>query len=129
MAESDGFDLLDKEMREDIDTEKLPEIDDACVVFEACRKDTDGVKYWIYTVGGRLDGRVIGSEQGGALIGGQCIVVHGKNRPEADALAYEGLSDTIAVIRREQSDRIRRGLDRHRNAGIIADAQILSTRH
>lgn len=126
---SDGFDLLDKEMREDIGVETLPKIEDPAVVFEVCRKDSDGVKYWVYTVGGRLDGRVIGSEAGGALIGGQCIVVHGKNRPEADALAYEGLIDTIAMTRMEQDERIRRGLDTGKNTGIIADVQSLSFKH
>ena len=126
---SDGFDLLDKELREDLSVETLPRLEEPCVVLEGVRKDTDGVKYWIFTVGGMLDGRVIGGQEGGALIGGQCIVVHGRNKPEANALAYEGLMDTIGMIRMEQEARIRRGIDKPANEGIIADAQILSTRH
>lgn len=125
---SDGFDLLDKELREDLSVETLPRLEDPCVVLEACRKDSDGAKYWIFTVGGLLDGRVIGGPDGGALIGGQCIVVHGRNKPEANALAYEGLMDTIGMIRMEQEARIRRGVDKAANEGIIADVQNLSVR-
>lgn len=126
---NDGFDLLDKELREDLAVETLPQLEDPCVVLEGVRKDSDGVKYWIFTVGGILDGRVIGGQEGGALIGGQCIVVHGRNKPEANALAYEGLMDTIGMVRMEQKARIRRGVDKAANEGIIADAQILSVRH
>lgn len=126
---SDAFDLLDKELREDLSVETLPRLEDPCVVLEAVRKDTDGVKYWIFTVGGLLDGRIIGGQEGGALIGGQCIVVHGRNKPEANALAYEGLMDTIGMVRMEQEERIRRGVDNAKNAGIITDVKSLSTRH
>ena len=122
------FDLLGQAYRQDLTLDDLVRVDDMCVVFEGKRKDSDGVGYWVYTVGGRLDGQVIGSKEGGCLVGGQAIVIHARNRCEADALAFEGVRDTAMAERLLQLEAARDGIDRRRNAGMIADSQEISRR-
>lgn len=128
--EASEFELLGKELREDLSIDQLLRIEDPCVVFEFSRLDSDKVRYWVYTVGGWLDGAIVGGKEGGALVGGQTIIVHGKNRKEADAIAYEGLVDTIAAENRHRAAAMRAHLDSHVNPGIIAHGEILSpTKH
>lgn len=115
--------------RPSISMADLLRVDDLCVVLEGIRKDSDGVPYYVYTVGGRLDGMVIGGPQGGALVGGDAMVIHAKNRREADDIAAGGLRDTIALERVRQAEAQRSGLfDSARNGGIITAGDMVSAR-
>lgn len=130
MSNPVDFDLLGREYRQDLDMADLLRVEDLCVVFEGSRKDSDGVRYWVYTVGGRLDGQMIGGKEGGCLVGGQAIFVHGRNRTEADALAYDGLQDTVKFERQIQAHKLlgAQKFDKTREAGIVAHAEMLSKR-
>lgn len=120
------FELLGRELRQDLTLDQLVNLEDACVVFEQRFVDTDRMPYWVYTVGGRLNGEVIGGKEGGALVGGQTIIVHGRNRTEADRLAYDGLIDTIKAETDERERRMRTHLDNRVGSGIVASSEILS---
>lgn len=111
------FDLLGTGYRQDLSIDDLMRVDDLCVVFEGKRKDSDGVAFWVFTVGGRLDGEAIGSKDGGCLVGGQAIVVHSRNKVEAATLAYEGVQDTIRAEAQLRLENMR--FDTLPNAGII----------
>lgn len=87
--------------RRDIDLDDLLRIDDPVVLFEGELTDEDGEKVRLYTVAGWLDGRNIATQEGGCLIGGQCIIISAKTRAEADVLAAEGLGDTIRMLAAE----------------------------
>ncbi len=128
--EASEFELLGKEMREDLSIDQLLRIEDPCVVFEFSKLDSDKVRYWVYTVGGMLDGAIVGGQEGGALVGGQTIIVHGRNRKEADAIAYEGLMDTIRTENQQREKNLKAHIDNRVNEGIISHGEILSpTRH
>jgi hypothetical protein len=88
--------------RSDISVEDLLRLDEPAVLFEMQFDDADGEKTWAYTVAGWLDGRNIATADGGCLIGGQCILVSAKTRPEADEIASAGLADTIRLIAAEE---------------------------
>lgn len=111
--------LLDQQYHEDITLDELLMLDDPCVVFQRSGTDSDGVGYFCYTVGGFLHGRRIGGPEGGALVGGDTIIVNATRRGDADDMAYHGLMQTIAA---ERQNRVKSAqIDKTRNLGIIAD--------
>ena len=119
---SANFEFLGRELRQDLTPQELTLLDDACVVFECYRLDSDQVMHWIYTVGGFLNGEKVGNKAGGALVGGQTIIVHAKTRQDADRMAYDGLMTTIEALQRQKVDVTER-------TGVTSHSEILSTRH
>lgn len=77
----------------------LLRLQEPAVIFEGQRRDPEGELMWLYTVAGWIDGRNIATMQGGATVGGDVIVIHARNREEADMLAGLGLEDTINALR------------------------------
>jgi hypothetical protein len=119
---SANFDFLGRELRQDLTTAELARIEEPCVVFERYALDSDKVMHWIYTVGGFLDGKRVGSAKGGALVGGQAIIVHASTRQDADMMAGLGLETTIESLQKGVID----ALD---GTGVTSHGQVLSTRH
>jgi hypothetical protein len=89
-------------LRQKLAADDLRRLTDACVIFEHQWLDDEGEKCWGYTVGGRLDGQVVGDHQGGATVGGELMIVHADSRGEADAIASLGLMDTINALDAEE---------------------------
>lgn len=117
----------DFECHPDLSLEQLIQMTDVEVICEAERKDTEGVPLWIYTVSGRLNGVLMVAVDHirkcvhGCLVEGDAIIVHGKDRAEADWIAQNGLEDTIAMLRQEMLER--GTLDPGKNAGTIASVE------
>lgn len=82
-------------LRRQISLTDLPRIVDPCVVMEHEGVDSDGAPYWVYTVGGWLDGQPLGDHRGGVTIKGEVIVINAMSREHADWLAGDGLATTI----------------------------------
>lgn len=120
------FELLGRELRQDLSLDELLNVEDACVIFEGQFQDSDRVPYWVYTIGGMLNGQQIGGKEGGALVGGQTIIVHGRDRKQADRIAYDGLVDTINEENKMRANRAAQHIDNHVNEGIVADVSRLS---
>lgn len=76
----------------------LLRLDEPCVIFEHHARDSDGVPFYVYTVGGWLDGAPLAD---GCTVGGEVIVIHADSREHADAMASLGLQDTIDALRHE----------------------------
>lgn len=89
-------------MRQRIVAADLPRLDEPCVIFEHHGRDSDGASFFIYTIGGYLDGRPL---QDGCTVGGDVIVINAETREDADAMASQGLQDSIDALRGED-DRI-----------------------
>jgi len=89
-------------MRQRIVAADLPRLDEPCVIFEHHGHDSDGKPFFIYTVGGYLDGHPLPE---GCTVGGDVIVINADTREEADAMAAMGLLDSIVAMEGED-DRI-----------------------
>lgn len=87
-----------------ITSDQLRQVQDPCVVFEHHWFDSDGVPCFAYTVGGFLDGQILGDQRGGATIAGQVIIIaeRGLTRDVADAQAAFGLQETISALNAEE---------------------------
>lgn len=112
----------DFSVRRSLTAAELQRMDDACVVFEHEGVDSDGVFFWVYTVGGMLDGSPVGSVFGGCTVGGDVITISGvDNRQEADEIAALGLWDTCSALDTELKDheRRQRALDRLNSVGAL----------
>ena len=110
--------------RRSLSMEELAQLDEPAVIYEHFHVDSDGAWVYVYTIGGFLNGRAIaiddrGAYLGGATVAGDVILVHAKDREEADAMASAGLEDTIEMIR---SGLAATGL----NAGIATHGQRLN---
>ena len=88
--------------RQSIAADDLRQISDPCVIFEADWLDDNGERVYAYTVGGWLNGQPLGGLGGGVTVGGEVMLVHGRTRGDADALASMGLQDTIDALNAEQ---------------------------
>lgn len=75
---------------------------DPCVVFEHEGLDSNGDRFFVYTVGGVLNGQPIGGRDGGATIAGEVIVIAADKREDADAMAADGLGTTINALDQEE---------------------------
>lgn len=98
---------------------ELVRLEDPCAIFEGTKVDSDGVMAYLYTVGGILDGQGLWP---GCTVQGDVMIIHGKNRAEADDLASMGLDDTIHYL-------LESGVDQTTNAGILVSAGIRGRSH
>lgn len=85
--------------RQQLVADDLRRLSEPCVIFEHAWRDSDGEKCWAYTVGGWLDGHRLAD---GCTVAGEVIIVHARDRKEADYLAGLGLQDTIDALHGEQ---------------------------
>lgn len=90
----------------------LLRVQDACVIYENMRVDSDGVRAYLYTVGGYLDGKPLWP---GHTVAGDVLIAHGKSRRESDDIAANALRDTIKLL-------AEKGVDPGPNAGILTSA-------
>ena len=86
--------------RQQLVADDLRRLQEPCVIFEHHGHDSDGVAYWIYTVGGWLDGAPLSD---GCTVKGEVILIHASSREEADMIASMGLEDTINALDAEES--------------------------
>lgn len=97
-AETPNFLLWPKIVADD-----LRRVIDPCVILESEWRDADGVACYAFTVGGWLDGQMLGDGAGsGVTIGGDVAIVHADSREEAKLIAAYGLIDTIAAVSGEE---------------------------
>lgn len=97
----------------------LKDLQEPAVIFEGTHTDTDGETVYVYTVAGWLHGQNVATMQGGALVGGDVILISARGRHEADMIAGLGLQDTIDALNRE---------DDHITDALAAQARIASLR-
>lgn len=97
----------------------LLELEDPCVLFEGTRVDSDGVRAYLYTVGGFLRGEGLWP---GHTVEGDIIIVHANSRGEADEMAGAGLLTTIEQLSA-------RGVDAGINSGILTSAGLRAKPH
>jgi len=103
------------------------EEDTLAVIHEGQYSDTDGEDFHIYTLAGTLDGRRIEVLDHvrrvivGATVGGDAIIVHAKNRREADYIALNGVLESIKSMREMA---LAGALDTSGNEGIITEASV-----
>lgn len=121
------------EVHPDISLEDLCHLEDIVLICETSGHDDDGEYFYVYTVDGILnDSRIavrdeIRKQVYGATVGGDVMIVHSKDRKEADAIAQEALDDTIAMLKAELE--VRGTLDIGPNAGTIATVEARSRPH
>lgn len=89
--------------RQRLVAEDLRRLQEPCVVFEHEGLDSDSARFFVYTVGGYLDGQPIGGREGGATIAGEVIVIAADKREDADEMASLGLGDTISALDEEEA--------------------------
>lgn len=89
--------------RQRLVAEDLRRLNEPCVIFEHEGLDSDNARFFVYTVGGILDGKPIGGIEGGATIGGEVILIAADKREDADAMASLGLGDTINALDQEEA--------------------------
>lgn len=108
-------------IRRQITAADLQRLQEPAVIYEHAFTDSDGELTFAYTVAGWLDGVNIATEQGGCTVGGDVILIHARNREEADMLASMGLGDTINSLDTEdkQIDESKRALTRMRAVGAV----------
>jgi hypothetical protein len=83
--------------------DELKRLADPVVLFEHEGFDSDGVRFFAYTVAGWLDGENVATIQGGCTVGGDVIIIHADDRDTADAIACMGLQDTINMFEDEDA--------------------------
>jgi hypothetical protein len=107
--------------RRSIDADDLKRLQEPAVIFEHHGIDDDGASFFVYTVAGWIDGENIATQQGGATVGGDVIVIHADDRPSADLMAGLGLEDTINALHRETDQMVDAAvaLERLRQVGPI----------
>lgn len=79
-------------------TDDLRRLEEPCVLFEYEGRDSDGAKFYVYTVAGMLDGMRLPD---GCTVRGEVIVIREDRREAADAMASLGLMDTIDALNAE----------------------------
>lgn len=93
----------DLSQRRKIHANELRELQEPAVIFEHAGVDSDGARFFVYTVAGWLNGENIATFQGGATVGGDCIIINAEKREDADAMACLGLMDTIDHLNSEDA--------------------------
>lgn len=83
--------------------DELKRLQEPAVIFEHEGFDSDGVKFFAYTVAGWLDGENVATIQGGCTVGGDVILIHADDRETADQIACMGLFDTITLLGEEDN--------------------------
>jgi hypothetical protein len=89
-------------LRRSIHAQDLRRLQEPAVIFEGERTDSDGARFYMYTVAGWLDGENVATMQGGATVGGDVILIAADTRDSADLMAGMGLQDTIDALNREE---------------------------
>lgn len=97
----------------------LKNLQEPAVIYEGMHLDDDGVPVFMYTVAGWLNGQNVATMQGGCTVGGDVILIHARDRAEADMIAGLGLQDTIDALNNEES---------HILDALAAQARIASLR-
>ncbi len=124
---------IDLSAHPDVELDDLPKIEDIAIIYEGFFEDSDGERGYVFTVAGKLEGEdvhaffrdVKGSMRTlGATVGGDAIITHGKNYPEAEAIAIQGLQDTVQA--QEANMVFRRKVDANSNSGIITSTEVRS---
>lgn len=87
-------------LRQQITAEDLRRLQEPCVLFEYEGADSDLVPFYVYTVGGYLDGKRLTD---GCTVSGQVIVIHADSRHEADWIACQGLMDSVNLLDDEEA--------------------------
>lgn len=89
----------DFSQRRDLTASELRRLDDLCVVFEHEGRDSDMQPFYVFTVGGTLDGLPVGSVQGGCTVGGDTMVITGVDSLDAATeIAAVNLEDTVRAL-------------------------------
>ena len=86
--------------RRNLVADDLRRLQEPCVIFEHLGTDSDGQDFYLYTVGGWLDGTRLAD---GCTVGGEVMVIHADNKADADAMASMGLHDTILALDGEEA--------------------------
>lgn len=81
----------------------LKNLQEPAVIFEGTHTDDDGATVYVYTVAGWLNGQNVATYQGGALVGGDVILISARSRQDADMMAGLGLQDTIDALNNEEN--------------------------
>jgi hypothetical protein len=81
--------------RRSITTDELRRVDDVCVILEHHGYDSDGADYYLFSVGGWLDGQPLLE---GAMVGGDAILVHADSEAGAKQIAADGLLTTLQAL-------------------------------
>jgi hypothetical protein len=90
-------------LRRSLVADDLRRLQEPAVIFEYENVDSDGVRFFAYTVAGWLDGLNVATVQGGCTVGGEVILITANTRADADAIAGCGLEDTINALHQEHS--------------------------
>lgn len=90
-------------LRRSLVANDLRHLQEPAVIFEHEGTDSDGAKFFVYTVAGWLDGVNVATIQGGCTVAGEVIVIAADNRADADAMAGLGLQDTIDALHGEEA--------------------------
>ena len=89
--------------RRSISAQDLRRLQEPAVIHEGKFHDADGAPFHVYTIAGWLDGEnIFDPLQGGATVGGEAIVIPVDEREMADAIAGQGLADTIDSLNGEE---------------------------
>lgn len=78
--------------------EDLCYLDDLCVLFEYKGMDFDGVEFYVYMVGGVLNGICLFD---GVMVGGEVMIVYVDSCEEVDVIVLFGFMDIISVFDEE----------------------------
>lgn len=89
-------------LRRQITAQDLRRLQEPAVIREGSFRDDDGAPFFVFTVVGFLDGENVASMNGGVTVGGDAIVIHADSQDEADAIAGQGLQDTIDALNAEE---------------------------
>lgn len=105
--------------RRNLTASELQRVVDPCVIFEHEGLDSDFAPFWVYTVGGVLDGAPLPQ---GCTVGGDVIVMSGLTcREEADEVAIAGLFDVILALdaEKKQHEEAQAALSRLSTIGAV----------
>lgn len=85
--------------RRSLTASELQRVQEPCVIMEHHALDSDFAPFWVYTIGGMLDGQPLGDMRGGCTVDSDVITISGVDTQEqADAMACQGLLDTIQAL-------------------------------
>lgn len=127
MKTIEGLDHFSFEGHPSIEMEDLVRVQDLKVICEGEFTSVDKEKFFVYTIAGLLDGNPIelldhvNKTIIGCTVADDVIIIHAKDRKEADWMAANGLEDTIKGI----EDLINaNALEPSENSGIITETQV-----
>lgn len=122
----DARDSLFLDAHPNVEMLDLIRADSVAVICEGEFRDSDGQRFYVYTVAGELDGnRLEWIDHNrkvlmGATVGGDAMIIHAKDRKEADWIAGNGLQESIDAMR---ALALTGALDLDANAGTITETR------